>query len=135
MLLLIVKQTPSQLSSECKKYQPQFQRCLFPVANPPYSLSCFAHKKRQKRLLTQSTVRLPKVITHSSLHSVERKIYLKSKCRLKALKNRRKCRAFWRYTANMCMSDGEGESLVLALTFNAQEAFTFIILHPKEGFV
>ena len=45
------------------------------------------------------------------LHSAEKKLLLKSKCRLEALKARRECsRAFWRYAAKVL--DGERESIV-----------------------
>ena len=58
------------------------------------------------------------------LHSAEKKILLKSKCRLEALKARRECsKAFWRYTAKVL--DGEGENIVPDFdALRAEEFFT-----------
>ena len=56
------------------------------------------------------------------LHSAEKKILLKSKCRLEALKARRECsKAFWNYAAKVL--DGEDEKVSPA--FDAQHAAEF----------
>ena len=56
------------------------------------------------------------------LHSAEKKVLLKSQCRLEALKARRECsRAFWRYAAKVL--DGEDENIVP--DFDAHQAEQF----------
>ena len=56
------------------------------------------------------------------LHSAEKKIILKSKCRLEALKARRECsKIFWRYAAKVL--DGESETIVPKFDANAAEEF------------
>ena len=56
------------------------------------------------------------------LHSAEKKVLLKSKCKLEALKARRECsKAFWWYAAKVL--DGERESVVPAFGSHRAEEF------------
>ena len=82
---------------------------------------------RQARASTDNTVvkeLAQKFYRLVRLHSAEKKILLKSKCRLEALKARRKCsRAFWHYAASVL--DGEGENIVPNFdVYEAEEFFT-----------
>ena len=68
------------------------------------------------------------------LHSAEKKLLLKSKCRLEALKARRECsRAFWRYAAKVL--DGESESVVPQFDGRrAEEFFTEVYSAGQQHF-